>query len=54
VHAAFELSDQVFLVATVVGLEDDLVGWGGAVVGDEKEVAILFKRNRSRSGIRRL
>src|SRR5450759_153857 len=44
VYAAFELGDQVLLVAAIVGREHDLVGRGHAVVRDIEEVAILLEQ----------
>ena len=42
VDTGLEFRDQILLVTTIVGLEDDLVGGGRAVVGDIKEVAKLL------------
>src|SRR5271163_537597 len=41
-HTCLELRNQVLLIAAIVGLEDDVVGRGRAVVGDVKKVAVLL------------
>ena len=44
VHPALELSDQVLLVAPVIGREHDIFGRSVAVVGDIEEIAILLEQ----------
>ena len=43
-HAAFELCDQVFLIAAVVGREHHILGGQLAIIGDVEEVAILLEQ----------
>ena len=45
VNTAFQLGDQIFLLAAIVGTEDNLLGGHLAIVGDVKEVAVFLEQS---------